>query len=164
MTSTQLTKVPIATAELLIRRPAEQVFAAFVDPKITTRFWFTDSSGPLAQGQRVRWAWSMYDLTAEITVKVLEPHRRIVIEWPGSHGPTRVEWQFSAYEDGMTFVRIENTGFGGTADQQVEEAIDAAGGFALVLAGLKAVLEHDIELQLVRDRFAPSQSKPCAGA
>ncbi len=34
-----------------------------------------------------------------------------------------------------------------------EQAIDSTGGFALVLAGLKALLEHDIVLNLVGDRF-----------
>jgi hypothetical protein len=32
------------------------------------------------------------------------------------------------------------------------EAIDATDGFAYVLAGMKAWLEHGIELNLVRDR------------
>jgi len=35
----------------------------------------------------------------------------------------------------------------------VEQALDSVGGFNLVLAGLKAFLEHGIELNLVRDRF-----------
>ena len=32
---------------MLIRRPPEDVFEAFADPAITTRFWFTKSSGRL---------------------------------------------------------------------------------------------------------------------
>lgn len=30
-----------AKAEMLIRRPVAEVFAAFVDPAVTTRIWFT---------------------------------------------------------------------------------------------------------------------------
>jgi uncharacterized protein YndB with AHSA1/START domain len=33
-----------AKAELLIRRPVAEAFEAFVNPEITTRFWFTRSS------------------------------------------------------------------------------------------------------------------------
>jgi hypothetical protein len=33
---------------MLIRRPVEEVFNAFVDPTVTTRFWFSRSSGQLA--------------------------------------------------------------------------------------------------------------------
>jgi len=36
---------PIARAEMLIRKPAAVVFNAFVDPAITSKFWFTRSSG-----------------------------------------------------------------------------------------------------------------------
>jgi hypothetical protein len=34
----------------------------------------------------------------------------------------------------------------------VRSAIDSAGGFSLVIAGLKAWLEHGIQLNLVTDR------------
>jgi hypothetical protein len=34
-----------------------------------------------------------------------------------------------------------------------KQAVDATRGFTLVLAGMKAWLEHGIELDLVRDRF-----------
>ena len=44
---------PIVRVQMRIRRPVREVFAAFVDPAITTRFWFTKSSGPLVQGAEV---------------------------------------------------------------------------------------------------------------
>ena len=34
-----------AKAGMLIRRPVKDVFEAFVDPKITTKFWFTRAAG-----------------------------------------------------------------------------------------------------------------------
>lgn len=43
-----------AKAEMLIRRPVVDVVAAFVDPAVTTRIWFTKSSGRLEPGKRVR--------------------------------------------------------------------------------------------------------------
>jgi uncharacterized protein YndB with AHSA1/START domain len=39
--------IPTVEAQMLIRKPAETVFQAFIDPKITTNFWFTKSSGLL---------------------------------------------------------------------------------------------------------------------
>ncbi len=41
---------PEARAGMLIRKPVETVFRAFVDPATTSRFWFTDGSGVLEQG------------------------------------------------------------------------------------------------------------------
>jgi hypothetical protein len=35
----------------------------------------------------------------------------------------------------------------------VQQVTDSTGGFTLVLAGLKALLEHNIQLNLVGDRF-----------
>lgn len=46
--------VPSARAEMVIRGPVGEVFRAFVDPEVTTRFWFTESSGPLEPGAEVR--------------------------------------------------------------------------------------------------------------
>ncbi len=36
---------PIDTAktEMLIRKPIQEVFEAFINPEITTKFWFTHS-------------------------------------------------------------------------------------------------------------------------
>jgi uncharacterized protein YndB with AHSA1/START domain len=149
----QLTRVPIAETGMLIRRPVAEVFEAIVNPEITTKFWFTRSSGRLEVGRPVRWDWEMYDVSIEVTPRTIEPHRRIVVEWPGYSGPTVVEWTFAAQKDATTFVRVTESGFTGTGDQLVKFVADSTQGFALMLAGLKALLEHDVRLELVRDRY-----------
>src|SRR5207247_2212758 len=53
-----------AKAQMVIRRPVADVFEAFVDPDVTTNFWFTKSSGRLLAGQRVTWTWESYDAHA----------------------------------------------------------------------------------------------------
>jgi uncharacterized protein YndB with AHSA1/START domain len=147
---------------MLIRRPAAEVFEAFVDPAITSRFWFTRGTGRLEEGQRVEWFWDMYGASAAVHVKEIEPKRRILIDWPGASGQTTVEWTFTPLAEG-TFVRINNSGFSGDADDVVQEALDSLGGFTWVLAGAKAYLEHGIELNLVLDRFPPGLSAASGG-
>lgn len=149
----RLTRPPVAKTEMLIRRPVGEVFEAFVDPAITSKFWFSRGSRRLEPGVVVRWDWEMFGVSDEITVKTLEQDKRIVIEWSGRHGPTTVEWRFDARPDGTTFVTITNDGFGGSADEVVDEALDSTGGFTIVLAGLKAYLEHGIRLNLVPDKY-----------
>ena len=39
-----------AHAALLIRRARREVFEAFIHPAVTSKFWFTDSTGPLEAG------------------------------------------------------------------------------------------------------------------
>jgi uncharacterized protein YndB with AHSA1/START domain len=153
MDHARLTRPPVMKTGMLIRRPAADVFQAFVDPRITTRFWFTKGSGRLEVGRTVQWDWEMYDISVPVTAKIIEPNRRIVIEWPGYSGPSTVEWLFNAQADGTTFVSITETGFTGDGDSLVKQATDSTQGFTLVLAGLKALLEHDVELNLVADRF-----------
>jgi len=55
MDTLQLTHIPAMKTGILIRRPAAEVFEAFVNPEITTQFWFTRSSGKLAPGAQVEW-------------------------------------------------------------------------------------------------------------
>lgn len=144
-----LQNAPVVKAQMLIRKPVAEVFNAFVDPAVTTRFWFTKSTGKLEPGKEVLWSWEMYGVATQVRVKALEQDRRILIEWDDP--PCPVEWQFTPRADGTTFVTISNWGFRGSDDEVVAKAIDSMGGFSFVLSGLKALLEHGIELKLVAD-------------
>jgi uncharacterized protein YndB with AHSA1/START domain len=144
-------QAPVAKAQMLIRKPVAQVFEALVDPAITSRFWFSKGSGRLEAGKRVRWDWEMYGVFAEADVKAIEENKRILIEWNGPANPSSVEWTFEPTDEAWTFVTVKNWGFGGDAEQVVAAAIDSTGGFSFLLAGLKAFLEHGIELNLIAD-------------
>jgi uncharacterized protein YndB with AHSA1/START domain len=152
MSQLHLAAVPVVKTGMLIRKPPAAVFEAFADPAITTQFWFTDSTGRLEPGKIVRWDWKMYGVFANVAVKAAEPHTRILIAWGGEgEAPTDVEWTFTPHADG-TFVEIVSSGFRGDGDDVVAQALDMMGGFSLVLAGAKALLEHNIRLNLVGDR------------
>ena len=153
MDNLQLKRVPVAKTGMLIRRPVAEVFEAFINPDITTKFWFTKSSGRLEAGKQVQWDWEMYGISVPVIVRSIDPNKRIFIEWAGRGSPTTVEWIFTSREDGATFVSITNAGFAGDGDHLVEQATDSTQGFSLVLAGLKALLEHNVRLNLVADRY-----------
>lgn len=153
MEDLQLTHIPIMKSGMLIRRPAAEAFEAFVNPDFTTGFWFTKSSGRLEVGKQVEWQWEMYNITIPVTASIIEKNKRIVIEWPGYKGQTTVEWKFEAQPGDATFVSITESGFTGSGDELVKQMAESTGGFSLVLAGLKAFLEHNIRLNLVADRF-----------
>jgi uncharacterized protein YndB with AHSA1/START domain len=148
-----LTRVPGTETGMLIRRPVAVVFEAIVNPEITTKFWFTRSSGRLAVGRPVRWEWEMYNVSIDVIATAIDDNRRIVVEWPGYSGPTTVEWRFEPLNDGQTFVRVTESGFSGTGDELVKFVADSTQGFTLMLAGLKALLEHGVRLNLVGDRY-----------
>ena len=144
---------PVSRTGMLIRRPVEDVFNAFIDPDVTSKFWFTKSNGRLEPGRQVQWDWEMYNHSIPVTVKTVEPNAHIVIEWPGYETRTTVDWTFKTLEDGSTFVSITESGFAGTGDEVRKHVASSTEGFSLVLAGLKAFLEHNIRLNLVADRF-----------
>lgn len=150
---------PQAEAGMLIRRPVEEVFEAFVDPARTSRFWFSRGSGRLEPGAVVRWDWEMYGVGSDVRVKAIEPNRRILIDWD-LDDPTEVEWTFEA-RGGDTWVTVVNRGFHG--DDPVAEALDSTGGFALVLAGAKIWLERGTEPGFVEDRHPDHRRADWAG-
>jgi uncharacterized protein YndB with AHSA1/START domain len=160
MKDLQLKKPPVTKTGMLIRRPVADVFRAFVDPEVTTQFWFTKSSGPLEAGKQVKWEWEMYGVGTEVTVKHLETGKRIVIEWDGYSGRTEVEWKFASLEPGSTFVSITERGWTADGDTLVKYVNDSTGGFTWTLAGAKALLEHGIRMNFVADRFPKGPKEP----
>lgn len=64
-----------------------------------------------------------------------------------------MEWKFAPQKAGTTFVSITESGWTGSADDLLEYVANSTQGFTWTLAGLKALLEHGIQLNLVADRF-----------
>jgi len=152
-----LQNAPIVKAQMLIRKPVAEVFEAFVNPAITTKFWFTKSNGRIEPGKEIRWDWEMYGASAQVVVKAVEGNSRILIEWDDP--PCPVEWRFAPRPDNTTLVTISNWGFSGNEEQVVAKAIDSMGGFTSVLAGLKALLEHNVVLNLIADHHPDAHRK-----
>ncbi|GIO23357.1 SRPBCC family protein [Oceanobacillus sp. J11TS1] len=143
-----LNKVPEVKAEMLIRKPVQEVFEALVNPEITTKFWFTKSSGRLEQGKHIKWEWEMFGVSDTLYVKELQENEAILIEWPDG---TEDKWIFTAKEGVGTVVTVINSGFTGEGDAIVSQAIGSMGGYTMVLCAMKALLEHRIRLNVVLD-------------
>jgi uncharacterized protein YndB with AHSA1/START domain len=140
-------------AQMLIRKPVSEVFQAFIDPEVTKHFWFTKGSDKLEVGKTITWEWEMYNFSTKVVVKEIVVNQNIVIEWFTSEKPTTVDFDFKVLSNGFTFVSIKHYGFDKTGDELLETIKDSTGGFTIVLAGLKAYLEHNINLNLILDKF-----------
>jgi uncharacterized protein YndB with AHSA1/START domain len=149
----RLTQIPSVNVGMLVRRPPGDVFQALVDPDITTRFWFTKSSGKVVPGASLQWDWEMYDVSAKVSVKHVEDDRRIVFDWGDDGESTTVEFRFIPFGDDATYVQVTESGLSGDGDALVARAAGSTGGFTIALCALKALLEHDVVLTVVRDRF-----------
>lgn len=121
----RLTQIPSVKVGMLIRRPPGQVFRAFVDPTLTTRFWFTKSSGRLVPGANVQWDWEMYGVSANVFVKEIEEDSRILMQWGDSDESTTVEWRFTPWEDDSTYLEVTETGHSGNGDELASRAAES---------------------------------------
>ena len=138
-------------AQMLIRKPVSKVFRAFIDPEMTKNFWFTKSSGKLETGKIVKWEWEMYNVSINVVVKEIVQDKMISIDW--SDPVTAVEFNFEDMGDGTTYVVIYNYGFQLEGEALIRMVNDSTGGFTTVLDGLKAYMEHNINLNLIADKF-----------
>lgn len=143
----------VASAQMLIRKDVKQVFNAFIDPVHTTQFWFTKSSGPLIQDQEVIWTWEMYGFEAKALPIEIIDNEIIKLLWYGPGQPTTVEIVFQSISDDTTFVTITHSDFEIFGAELTAAIVDSTGGFALVVSGLKAYLEHGINLNLIADKY-----------
>ena len=125
---------PAATTAMLIRRPVAEVFEAFIDPAITSKFWFTDGSSKLEKGKQVTWNWSTYNHTSFIDVIDIVKDKKIEITWGAKDAArTRVTWTFETYPDNNTFVNIVCDKFEGDDDSIIKQLTDTTGGFCWVI-------------------------------
>ncbi|MGV9383134.1 SRPBCC family protein [Nonomuraea sp. NPDC003707] len=146
-----LTKIPDVQTAMLIRRPPAEVFEAFADPEVTTRFWFTKSTGRMTPGAQLQGTWEMYGVSTNVLVKEVEEGSRILFQWNDDH-PLTVEFRFTPYGQDATFVEVTESWLTGSGDEIVAHVADSTGGFTIVLCAAKALLEQNIELNAVRDR------------
>ena len=138
-------------AQMLIRKPVSKVFQAFIDPAVTTNFWFTKSSGYMDAGKTVTWEWEMYGVSTKVFVREIVENKLILIDW--GEPATKVDFCFTALTDVTTLVVINHYDFNLTGDDLINAIKDSTGGFTTVLDGMKAWLEHGINLNLIMDKF-----------
>lgn len=144
-------KAKCAEAQMLIRKPVEEVFEAIMNPAITKNFWFTKGSGRLEVNKKIIWEWEMYNVSTTVIAREILPNQRIVFDWDS---PAKaVQFSFRELDDDSTFVTVTESGYDKKGDELIAAIKDATGGFTTVLDGLKAFLEYRINLNLIGDKY-----------
>ncbi len=137
---------PVVEVDMLIRRPAREVWEAFADPDQIRRFWLARSTGRLETGAVVTWTFKIAGAETDVTVVEARPGELLDLRW-GS----QPLWISFADRGDSTLVTVRVTEFRG--DTPGATAVETMSGFTLVLASLKMWLEHGIEGELMYDRF-----------
>ena len=140
-------------ARILVRRPPSEVFNAFADAGSMSKFWFTRRDDGLKEGETVTWFLGSGDRATAFDVRVEQLRRpdTLTISWERDSAVTRVEWTFEATQNGDTILTIEESGFAGSDDAIVNQALDSTGGFNQVIVAAKAWIEHGVALSVVAD-------------
>ncbi|MFN3020687.1 SRPBCC domain-containing protein [Chryseobacterium sp. TY3] len=136
--------------QMLIRKPIGKVFEAFLNPDVTSKFWFTKSSGRLEEGTTTTWTWEMYNVSTEVQTLWIIPNEKIETLW--GNPATNVDYIFQEMKNG-TLVNIKSYGYPQTGDDLAKVVNDNTGGFTMVLDGCKAWSEYGIKLNLIEDKF-----------
>ncbi|MEJ2898893.1 SRPBCC domain-containing protein [Acinetobacter sp. NS-4] len=143
----------VIETQMLIRKPVEEVFNAFIEPEITSKFWFTSSTGHLIENRTVDWYWEKYEVTTSVYIEQLINNELIQILW--GEPKSTVDFIFEKITEQETYLRIRNYDISLDGSALVAFAIEQTAGFTTVLDGCKAYLEYGAQLNLVNDKFPP---------
>lgn len=138
----------VARAKMLIRRPAREVFNAFVQPYLITKFWLKGTTGPLGQGAQVEWQFMVPGASERVNVTAFDEPRHIAFAW--SESGLSVDMKFFEEQKAITVVRVEARGF--ESQSGIDEVVNATEGFSIVLCDLKILLESGHSANLVKDK------------
>jgi uncharacterized protein YndB with AHSA1/START domain len=131
-----------------IQKPVAEVFDAVYDPRKLEKYFTTKrASGPLDAGTTVTWEWEYWPTAYEVHVKECIENELITFEWLAHDGDTmtHVEIRFEPVGVAETIVSITETGW--TDDETgLRNSYDNCAGWTEVCCGLKAFLEHGINL------------------
>jgi uncharacterized protein YndB with AHSA1/START domain len=146
---TTMTAQTTQVYQLFIKATPEQVWDAITKPEFTTRYFFA-SRVEMAEGRRRAYGPNG-ELWGDSAILEEDPPRRLVHEWAGLYDPelaaeepSRVTWEVEAQEGGYTKLTLVHDRLEGAP----KTAESVAGGWMLVLSGLKTLLETGEPLAL----------------
>ena len=139
---TTITAQTTQVYQLFIRATPEQVWDAITKPEFTTRYFFA-SRIEMEDGRRRAYG-PKGELWGDSAILEEDRPRRLVHEWQGLYDPdladeetSRVMWEIEPQDGGITKLTLIHDQLEGAP----KTAESVAGGWMLVLSGLKTLLE-----------------------
>ncbi len=138
-----MTQTTVQVYQLFIRATPEQIWEAIVDPELTSQYFYGSRITITPQG---RFSTSPDGSESWGDSEVLEwdPPRKLVHGWQSAYDPelageatSRVTWEIEPQDGGMTKLTLVHDQLEGAP----KTAESVAGGWMLVLSGLKTLLE-----------------------
>lgn len=125
-----------------IRKPAMEIFDAFVDPVKIGNFWFSSSSERWEEGKRITLRYDEYDAEGVIQILSIIENNKIVYEWGREEGePHTVTITFNETQPDVTVVEVIEEGFKEDDPDLIDKLVDNKGGWVYALTCLKGYME-----------------------
>ena len=132
-----------AKASLQIQKPIEVVFDAIVNPKKITKYFISESSGPMEAGKEVLWEFEDFPGKFPVKIKDIQPVKSISFEWDKE---TLVKITLEEQPDNSTVVKITE-GAKELSQKNLDWLADNSFGWGNFLDCMKAYLEYGINLR-----------------
>jgi uncharacterized protein YndB with AHSA1/START domain len=139
---TTMTAQTTQVYQLFIKATPERVWDAITKSEFTTRYFFA-SRIEMTDGRRRAYGPNG-ELWGDSAILEEDPPRRLVHEWQGLYDPdlaaettSRVTWEIEPQDGGITKLTLNHDHLEGAP----KTAESVAGGWMLVLSGLKTLLE-----------------------
>jgi uncharacterized protein YndB with AHSA1/START domain len=149
---TTMTATTVQVYQLFIRATPEQIWDAITTPEFTARYFFGSLvESTLEPGSCIRhYSPDRSALWGDDTVLEAEPPHRLVHTWRSLYDEelaaeesSRVSWEIEAQQGGVSKLTVIHDRLEGAP----KTASHVAGGWMLVLSGLKTLLETGEPLQ-----------------
>lgn len=133
----------IAEATIQIQKPIEEVFEAIVNIDKLTKYFLSESSGPISEGKILLWKFKEAPDRFHVKIEKIEPNRTIVFTWDTNIIVTIL---LKSQSDKSTVVKVTENGKT-LSEENLKWVIGNTEGWANFLACLKAYLEYGIQLR-----------------
>ncbi|WP_423802278.1 SRPBCC family protein [Neobacillus sp. SAB-20_R2A] len=127
-----------------IKKPAKDVFEAFVDPSKIGNFWFSSSSERWAAGKTIKLEYDLYNAELEIKAVKVEENKKIVFLWGPPEDEHTVTINFKEMDPSGTIIEIMEEGFQENDPALIHNILDNKEGWVFMLTCLKAYLEFGV--------------------
>ncbi len=131
------------SAKMSIRKPANEVFEAFVNPEKIGNFWFSKSSERWQQGKTVTLRYDEYDAEGDIKVLEVEENKKIEFSWGGNGQETVVTITLKQL-DQSTAIEVNESGLKEDDPEIVSKMMGQKEGWVYTLTCLKGYLENGV--------------------
>lgn len=130
-------------ALIQIQKPIEEVFEGIIKPEIMSKYFISESSGPLETGKEVFWKFPEFPDKYLVKNIKIETNKSVSFVWDPE---TVVNIDLEAQADGSTLIKVTE-GTKELNEQNIAWLSENSGGWGNFLACMKAYLEYGIQLR-----------------